>query len=166
MATTIRTISIPNTIIDASVAYAEANHLTLSKGWFSSFATHAIKEKLQREGFWAPNKPSPFPVSSGSVQNNGLNNYSVAQNDIDNNAISESSEDSAEILPCPFCGKKPVLIEDDGYSFKCDCGNIIPPSLKDKNDALDFWNENCRRIANAKSLDDLKFILDSQGGAQ
>ena len=174
MAITIRTISIPNPIIQACAAYAEANHLTLFKGWFSSFATQAIKEKLQREGFWELPKTPPFPVCSddnqysNSIQNNGINNNSIAQNGIDNNAISESSEDSAEILVCPFCGKKPVLVEDGGYSFKCDCGNIILPSLKYKNDAIALWIETCRRIANAKSLDDLKFVLDfqGQGGAQ
>ena len=154
MAIAIRTISIPKQISDACDLYADANHLSISKTWFSNFVTIAIKEKLQKEGFWEPNKPPPFPVSS--------NDDAIHQNGIDDNTISESSEDSAEILPCPFCGNQPLTITTKtipaGYSLRCECAKIRTPHFSTMESAVANWNGLVESINNAKSFNDVNGV--------
>jgi hypothetical protein len=63
----------------------------------------------------------------------------------------------AELLPCPFCGGKCVLMDLAGWEAQCDgCGCNICPGIATKEKAIAAWN---RRADTARQVAELEVKL-------
>lgn len=55
----------------------------------------------------------------------------------------EQIKSSKPILPCPFCGEEPVMVDCGdmfGYFLRCNCGIEQSKIYKNKYDAINHWN--------------------------